>query len=296
MKKLSLYSTIALVVGLVLVFVAAILNSVEIVTDGFNKTSLIATFLSIGYLIAAVGGIVLAASSISEAIKTGSAARMKTVSMITTAVAVGAVIACGLLRSLSAAISPAASKFQINATNGVLPVLTQVSYIFALIGAVILIGVTVAGLAKGGDLKKVIMASSIVTAIGVAMVVVAAVLNGADFTITNFVKTQLTSVITSMGYLAAVLAGALLTGLSVVSLAKGGEAKRLTVVSSILTAVGLVLVLIAAVMGSLTNIPTTPFAVTYLLSAFNTIGYVVAILAGVLLVASGVSTAVKGEK
>lgn len=307
MKKLLLSSTIALLVGIVMVSIAAVLNSIYIDPANFAKADLVSTLLAIGYLVTIVAGVIFTATSIAEAIKSGETAKLKLVSLIATAVAGAVIVGAGVLRAVALNIN--STNFNLfgssgavlanSATNGIVPVLAQLGYLVGVIAAVILIASTVAGLAKGGDTKKVILLASITTAIGVASVLVSAVLVSlqSNITSTTFVLSAITSVLTTLGYLVAALAGVLLVGTTVANLTKGADAKRLVVVTSILTAVGLSLVLIASVLYSLNNsISTANFQVLSLTETFRTIGYLVAILSGILLIAAGVASAAKGEK
>lgn len=147
-------------------------------------------------------------------------------------------------------------------------------------------------------MKKLSRASMITLAVGLTLVLVSAVLVAVRTT-TWTGKTQLTDTLTSIGYLVSALSGVLLTGCAVVGVVKGGDVKKLLISATIIVAVGITMVIAAGVLGSVSGkitgfdvgTTTTGFAGT-----LNTIGYLASVLAGVLLVASGVVSAVKDEK
>jgi len=69
MKKMTLTSIILLSVGLAMVVVGAVFNSVENWGTDFNPDALASVFTNIGYITAALSGIVLVALGVSGAIK-----------------------------------------------------------------------------------------------------------------------------------------------------------------------------------------------------------------------------------
>ena len=68
MKRLTITSLITLTVGLALVVVAAVFDSIVWGT-GFNGANLVAPLNSVGYLTAAFSGIVLTAVAVASAVR-----------------------------------------------------------------------------------------------------------------------------------------------------------------------------------------------------------------------------------
>ncbi|MCL2756442.1 MAG: hypothetical protein FWE45_05360 [Firmicutes bacterium] len=150
-------------------------------------------------------------------------------------------------------------------------------------------------------MKKLMLISLITLSVGIVLVLTAGILRSITFDLTTFNPTTLNNAFTTVGYLIAVLSGVVFTGLVIVSVIKaGGESKKAILFSAVAAAVGLTLVLVAAVLGT---IPATTWGTgtgTFnpnngLMAAFNTIGYLVFTLSGVMLVALTVAGVVKKE-
>ena len=149
-------------------------------------------------------------------------------------------------------------------------------------------------------MKKLKVTSLVTLSVGLALVTVGGVLRSINFDTSVFNPATLASAMFTVGYLMAVLSGVLLTGSAVVGAIKGGEAKKLMLTTVIIAAVGLTMVLTAAVLGTITTWGTTtgtfnPTNTNALNTALNTIGYLSATLSGVVLVATAVATVTKQE-
>ncbi|MDR0462193.1 MAG: hypothetical protein LBG88_02550 [Christensenellaceae bacterium] len=147
-------------------------------------------------------------------------------------------------------------------------------------------------------MKKVMLSSTIVTSVGLILIVIAAILKSVVISANNFDVAFLTTAFDSTGYLAAVLGGVLLTSMSIVEVVKGkGDAKKLTMASVILTVVGVTLVLAAAILNAVRgSINTVDFTINNIAAVMSQIGYLTAILAGVLLTSMTVAGVVKEGK
>jgi len=151
-------------------------------------------------------------------------------------------------------------------------------------------------------MKKLMIASTIILTVGVALVLIAGVLRSVGFDTTVFNPATLASAMATIGYLIGALAGVVLAGCTCISIAKGADVKKIMTTSMIIAAVGLVLILTSAVFGT---IPSgtwgtgagsfNPTNTNGLNAALNTVGYMAAVLAGVVLVASGVVSATKKQ-
>ena len=154
-------------------------------------------------------------------------------------------------------------------------------------------------------MKKLSVSASITLSIGLAMIIVGAVLRsiwglsaGAGST---FNAATLATAFESVGYVLAVISGVILAAYFIVGAVKGESTKKVTIATIVLLAVGLAMVVIGAVLGSVTSLggvlsADKPFIATNISSALNTIGYLMAMLSGVVLAAVCVSGAFNKEK
>ena len=151
-------------------------------------------------------------------------------------------------------------------------------------------------------MKKLVVSSAVILAVGLTLVLVAGILRSVTFDTTVFNPATLANAMSTIGYLVAALAGVILAGCACVTVARGGDAKKVMTTSMIIAAVGLVLILTSAVFGT---IPGTtwgtgvgsfnPTSTNALNAALNTVGYLAAVLAGVVLVASGVANVTRKQ-
>ncbi|MCL2483926.1 MAG: hypothetical protein FWD89_03770 [Firmicutes bacterium] len=154
-------------------------------------------------------------------------------------------------------------------------------------------------------MKRLALTSTIVLTVALVMVLTAGIINSIQFDTTVWNPTTLTTAMFTTGYLAAAFSGVVLVAVTVVGTVRGeGDVKKLVCVSTCVVAVGVALILTAAVFGT---IPTAtwgtgngsfnPGRTTQALTpTLNTLGYLAAMLGGVVLVATTVATAVKPEK
>ena len=154
-------------------------------------------------------------------------------------------------------------------------------------------------------MKKLSVSASITLSIGLAMIIVGAVLRSiwglSTAAGSSFNATTLATAFESVGYVLAVISGVVLTAYFIVGAIKGENTKKVTVATSVLLAVGLAMVVVGAVLGSITSLggvlaADKPFIATNISSALNTIGYLMAMLSGVVLAAVCVSGAFNKEK
>jgi len=144
--------------------------------------------------------------------------------------------------------------------------------------------------------------SLITLSVAVALVLTAGILRSITFDTATFNPTPLANAFFTIGYLVAALSGVVLAGAVIANVVKGGDTKKAILFSAIIVAVGITLVLVAAVLGTIpattwgTGVGTfNPAAANALNAALNTIGYLTAVLAGVILVALTVARVVKNE-
>ena len=143
-------------------------------------------------------------------------------------------------------------------------------------------------------MKKLVLTSTITLAVAVALIFVASVLRSIAFV--DFNPATLANAFYTIGYLVAVLSGVIITGCTCVSAVKGTDLKKTILFAVIIAAVGVALVLISAVFGSIAWTGTfNPGTANGLNSALSSIGYLAATLAGVVLVALSVANVVKEE-
>jgi len=146
-------------------------------------------------------------------------------------------------------------------------------------------------------MKRMMVSSAIALAIGLTFVFTAAVLLSVEQGINWAGKSEFISLLYTIGYIMAALAGVLFTGCAIMGAIRGGDAKKLMTGAVVVTAVGLsMIVLYFVVLTGLAVPNTAAFSVDALMQPFNTIGYLLAILGGVTLVACGVANVAKGEK
>jgi len=146
-------------------------------------------------------------------------------------------------------------------------------------------------------MKKLMVTSTIVLVAALTLVLAAGVLRSITFS-GDFSPATLATAFITLGYLAAAISGVILAGCAAVHVARGGDAKKALVISAIITAVGVALVLIAAVFGSISwSGGFNPGLVsgTALSAIMNTIGYLAATLAGVVLTVMAVANVARKE-
>jgi len=152
-------------------------------------------------------------------------------------------------------------------------------------------------------MKKLMLITLITLSVGLTLVLTAGILNSIQFDTANFNPATLINAFFVIGYLTAAISGVVLVGCTIIHVVKvGGESKRAVLLSAIAVAVGLTLILVAAILGT---IPAAtwgtgtgsfnPNRANALSAAMNTVGYLTAILSGVMLVALSVAGVVKKE-
>jgi len=146
-------------------------------------------------------------------------------------------------------------------------------------------------------MKKLIITSAITLAVAVTLVLVASILRSITFD--SFNPTTLANAFSTLGMLIAAISGVVLAGSAVANAIKGGNIERTILVAAVITAVGIFFVLTAAVLGTITWTTGTgafnPTATNGFNVALNSLGYLAATLAGVVLVAMAVANTVKKE-
>ena len=142
MKKLMLTSAITLAVGLTLVLVAAVLNACTGIT-GFTVSSLTAPMNSIGYLVAALSGVLLTGCAIVDVVKGGDVKKLIVTSTIIVAVGVTLVLTAGILNALAGSINT--TGFTVTNLTGAF---NTVGYLIAVLAGVLLVASSVASVVK----------------------------------------------------------------------------------------------------------------------------------------------------
>ena len=151
-------------------------------------------------------------------------------------------------------------------------------------------------------MKKLMVSATIILAVSLTLVLVAGILRSVAFDTTVFNPATLANALSTIGYLIAAFAGVILAGCTCISIAKGADVKKIIMTSMIIASVSLVLILTSAVLGTIPSATWgtgtgsfNPTTTNGLNAALSTIGYLGAVLAGVVLVASGVVNATKKQ-
>ena len=147
-------------------------------------------------------------------------------------------------------------------------------------------------------MKKVMLSSAIVTSVGLVLIIVSAVLKSVVIATTNFNVEYLTAAFDAIGYLMAVIGGVIWAATEIAAVIKGQiDAKKLTLASIIATSVGVTLILAAAILNSVRGaINTTNFTINAIAAVFGQIGYLVAILSGIVLASMTIAGVVTDNK
>jgi hypothetical protein len=147
-------------------------------------------------------------------------------------------------------------------------------------------------------MKKVMLTSAIVTVVGLALIIISAVLKSIVIGGDDFNVEYLTAAFDAVGYLMAVLGGVLWAATDIAGVVRGSiDARKLTVCSIVAVSIGLTLILTAAILNSLRGaINTGDFTINSIAAVFSQIGYLMAILSGVVLVSMAVAGLAKESK
>jgi len=154
-------------------------------------------------------------------------------------------------------------------------------------------------------MKKMPLPAIITLTIGLAMVITGAVLRSiwglSAGSNPSFNAVTLAIAFESIGYVLAVISGVVLTAFYIVGAVKGETTKKVTPATVIILSVGLAMVLIGAILASITTLggplsADRPFIITHISTALTTLGYLTAMLSGVVLAAVIVSGSFKNEK
>ena len=145
MKKLMVSSTIVLAVSVTLVLIAGIFKSITFDTSVFNPATLIAALSTIGYLVGALAGVVLAGCTCISIAKGADVKKIMMTSMI--------IASIGLVLILTSAVfgtipGTTWGTFNPTVTNGLNAAMNTIGYMATVLAGVVLVAAGVVNATK----------------------------------------------------------------------------------------------------------------------------------------------------